>query len=103
MIKNKCIKNENHSKSRLFITGINSLMYKIEAEDNYEDFSGNKELFNFSNDSTKPKYYNDSNKSFIVKINDKNAAVRLKPKIYLFLVEDDSEHKKAKSININFN
>ena len=56
MIKNKCIKNENHSKSRLFITGINSLMYKIEAEDNYEDFSGNKELFNFSNDSTKPKY-----------------------------------------------
>ena len=60
-------------------------------------------MFNFSNDSTKPKYYNDSNKSFIVKINDKNAAVRLKPKIYSFLMEDDSEHKKAKSININFN
>ena len=45
-------------------------MYKIKAEDNYEDFSGNKELFDFSNDSTKTKYYNDSNKSFIVRMND---------------------------------
>ena len=70
MIKNKYIKNENHSNWRLFITGINSLMYKIKAEDNYEDFSGNKELFDFSNDSTKTKYYNDSNKSFIVRMND---------------------------------
>ena len=51
-------------------------MYKIKAEDDYEDFSSNKEMFDFSNGLTKPKYYNDSNKSVIVKMNDKNAAVR---------------------------
>ena len=37
------------------------------------------------------------------KMNDKNAAARLKAKIYSFLVDDNSGHKKAKSININFN
>ena len=78
-------------------------MYKIKAEDDYEDFSSNKEMFDFSNGLTKPKYYNDSSKSIIVKMNDKNAAVRLKAKIYSFLVDDNSGHKKAKSININFN
>ena len=77
-------------------------MYKIKAEDDYEDFSSNKEVFDFSNGLTKPKYCNDSNKSVIVKMNDKNAAVRLKAKTYSFL-DDNSGHKKAKSININFN
>ena len=42
-------------------------MYQIKTEDAYEEFSSNKELFDFSNDSTELKYYNDSNKLGISK------------------------------------
>ena len=37
-------------------------MYGIKAEDVYEVFSSNKEMFDFSNYSTKSKCYDDSNK-----------------------------------------
>ena len=32
-------------------------MYEIKTEDIYEDFSNDKEMFDFSNNSTKSKYY----------------------------------------------
>ena len=34
-----------------------SLIYEIKIEDVYEDFSNDKEMFDFSNYSTKSKYY----------------------------------------------
>ena len=37
-------------------------MYEIKSEDIYEDFTKDKERFDFSNYSFKPKYYDDSNK-----------------------------------------
>ena len=37
-------------------------MYETDTKDVYEDFSSNKEMFYFSNYSTKSKYYDDSNK-----------------------------------------
>ena len=37
-------------------------MYEIKTEDVSEDLSSNKEMFDFSNYSTKSKYYHDSNK-----------------------------------------
>ena len=37
-------------------------MYKIKTEDIYEDFSSNKEIFDFSNYLTKSKYCHDSSK-----------------------------------------
>ena len=40
-------------------------MYEIKTEDAYVDFRSNKEMFNFSNYSTKSKYYDDSNKLVI--------------------------------------
>ena len=40
-------------------------MYEIKAEDVYEDFSSDKEMFDFSNYSTTSKYCNDSNKLVI--------------------------------------
>ena len=73
-------------------------MYEIKTEDVYEDFSSNKEMFEFSNFSTKSKYYNDSNKLVIGKIKDETAGVvikelvGLKPKMYSFLVHNNSEH-----------
>ena len=61
-------------------------------------------MFDFSNYSTKSKYVN-SNKLVVCKMKDETAGtaieefVRLKPKMYSYLVDDNSEHKKAKGVN----
>ena len=63
-------------------------------------------MFDFSNYSTKSKYYDNSNKLVIGKIKDETWSVaidkffRFKLKIYSFLA-DNSEHKKAKGMNRN--
>ena len=54
-------------------------------------------MFDFNNYSAKSIYYNDSNK-LVVTIKE---FVGLKPKIYSFLVDDSSEHKKTKGANKN--
>ena len=82
-------------------------MYEIKTEDFYEDFSNDKEMFGFSNYLNKSKYYNNSNKLVIRKIKDETGDVAteefvgLKPKMTSFLVDDNSEHKKAKGVNRN--
>ena len=43
-------------------------MYEIKTEDVYEDFSCNKEMFDFSNYLTTSKYYDDSNNLIIGKM-----------------------------------
>ena len=101
------IKNKYGNNSRLLFTGTDSLMYEIKTEDIYGDFSNNKEMFDFSNYSTKSKYYDNSNKLVIDKMTDETAGVaieefvKLKPKMYLCLVDGNSEHKKAKGVNRN--
>ena len=81
-------------------------MYEIKTEDIYEDFSSNKELFDFSNYLTKSNFYDNSNKLVNRKLKDETGGVAieefigLKPKIYSLLV-DNSEHKKAKGVNKN--
>ena len=45
-------------------------MYEIKTEDVYTDWSSYKEMFDFSNYSTKSKYYDDSNKLIIRKMKD---------------------------------
>ena len=75
-------------------------------QDVYEDFRSNKEIFDFSNYSTKSKYHDDSNKLVIEKVKDETGGaaieefVELKAKIYSFLV-DNNEHKKVKGVNKN--
>ena len=98
------IKNKYLKKSKLLFTDTDSLMYEITTEGVYEDFSSNKEMFDFSNYSTKSKYYDNSNKLVIGKMKDESGDVAieefvgLKPKMYSFLV-DNSENKKAKGVN----
>ena len=65
-------------------------MYEIKAKDVYEDFSQDKEMFGFSNYSFQSKYM-----KIVVKIKYDVVAgvamkefVGLKPKMYLFLVDD---------------
>ena len=53
------IKNKYGNKSKLLFTETDSLMYEIKTEDIYEDFSSNKELFDFSNYLSKSKYSDD--------------------------------------------
>ena len=62
------IKNKYYSKSKLLFKDTDSLMCK--PEDVYEDFSSDKEMFDFSYYSTKSKYYEDSNKIAIDKMED---------------------------------
>ena len=56
------IKNKYGNNSRLLFTDTDSLMYESKTEDVYEDISNDKEMFDFSNCSAKPKYYDNSNK-----------------------------------------
>ena len=68
----------------------------------YEDFSVNKETFDFSNYSAKSKYYDNSNKL----VKDENGCVaieefvELKSKMYAFFV-DNNQLKKVKGLNKN--
>ena len=99
------IKNKYDNDSKLF-TDTDSLFNEIKTEDAYEDFSSDKEMLDFSNYSTKSKYYDDSNKLVIGKMKEKTRGVvikefvGLKPKMYSFLV-DNNQHKKAKGVNRN--
>ena len=43
------INNKYRKISRLLFTDTDSLMYEIKTEDVYEDFSNDKEMFDFSN------------------------------------------------------
>ena len=47
------IKNKYGKNSRLLFTDTESLMYEIKTIDVYKDFKSNKEIFDFSNYSTK--------------------------------------------------
>ena len=83
-------------------------MYEIRTEDVYKDFSDNKEMFDFSNYLTKSKYYDNSSNLLVGKMKDetmKDVAIEeffgLKSKMYSYLVDDNSEDKKAKSVNKN--
>ena len=93
--------------TRILFADTDSLMYETKTEDVYEDFSNDKGMFDFSNYSTKSKYYDNSNKLVIGKMKDKTAAVAieefigLKLQMYLYLVDDNSEHNKAKGVNKN--
>ena len=52
-------------------------MYEIKTEDVYEDFSKDKDMFDFSDYSAKSKYYDDSNKLVIVKMKDETSGVAI--------------------------
>ena len=59
-------------------------MYEIKNEDVYEDFSNDKELFDFSNYSTKSKKFDNLNKLVVGKMEDEAAGVTIKDVVQLF-------------------
>ena len=64
-------------------------------------------MLEFSNYSTKSKYYDNSNKLMVSKVKDERVGVAieefvgLKTNIYSYLVNDHSEHEKIKGVNRN--
>ena len=92
------IKTKYDHKSKLLFTGTDSLIYEIKTKDVYEDFSRDKEMFDFSNYSTKSKYYDNSKKLVIEKMKDETGGVMVDEfvrfklnKMYSLLV-DNNEH-----------
>ena len=86
------IKNKYDNKSKLLFTFTDSLMYEFKTEDVYEDFSSDKEMFDFSNYSTTSKSYDDSNTLIIKKkMKDETGGIAvekfvgMKPKILFIL------------------
>ena len=81
-------KNKYDNKSKLLLADADSLMYEIKTEDVYKDFSSDKEMFDFSNDLTKSKHCDNSNKLIIWKMKYETGGagigefVGLKPKMY---------------------
>ena len=63
------------NKSELFFTGTDSLMHEINTEDDYGDFSSDKEMFDFSNSSAISKYYDNLKKLVIGKMIDETGGV----------------------------
>ena len=61
------IKNRYDNNSKLLLTNTDSLVYEIKTEDVCKDFSSDREMFDFTNHSTKSKYYDNSNKLVIGK------------------------------------
>ena len=75
-------------------------MYEIETKNVYDDFSNNREMFDFSNYSATSKYYDDSNALVVGEMKDEMGSVvieefvGLKPKMYLILASNLVSIKK---------
>ena len=74
---NDYINNKYENESKLSFTDTDSSIYEIKTEDIYEDFSSKNVMFDFSNYSTKSKYYDKSNKLVIAKMKDEKVGVAI--------------------------
>ena len=80
---------------------------KLKLKMSMKIFGKDKEMFNFSNYSAKSKCYDNSNALVVGKMKDETASLPnkefagLKLKMYLVLVDDSSEYKRAKGVNKN--
>ena len=98
---------KNKFDSNLTLSFTDTDMYEIKTEDFNEAFSKDRKILDYSNYSAESKYYNDSKKLVVAKMKYEKGGVANKEfvgfkwKMYSFLVHDNSEHKKAKSMNKN--
>ena len=72
------IKNKYDNNSRQLLTNTDNLTYEIKTKNTYEDFSKDKEMFDFSNYGAESKYYDDWNKLFVAKMRNEIAGVAVK-------------------------
>ena len=72
------LKKKLTTKQKILFTKSDSVMYEIKTEELYEDFRNNKEMCDFSNYSTKSKYYDNSNKLDSGKMKEKTGGDAIK-------------------------
>ena len=71
MISTTVTSNEKYVNSTLLFTKTDSLTYQIQTDNVYEDFYGDKHLFDFSGYDKEILFSNDENKKVIGKMKDK--------------------------------
>ena len=92
--------------AELLFTDTDSLVYKINSENVYEEFYRWKDLFDFSNYSKDSKFYENTNKKVIGKMKDEHGGVIIdefvgsKSKMYSIKKIDGSESSTTKRVNI---
>ena len=101
------IKNKYGDKAKLFFTDTDSLTYEIKAEDVYQDFWNDKEMFDNSDYDKESKFFFGENKKVIGKTKDEAAGipitefVGLRSKMYSYVKDNQQGGKTAKGIKKN--
>ena len=98
---------EKKHNAKLLFTDTDSLVYKIETYDVYEDFYKDKHLFHLSNCPKDSKLFDPDNEKVSGKMKDESKGkindefVGLKSRTNSIKYVDGKEHKRAKGINQN--
>ena len=102
-----CIKNMYGDGAKLLFTDTDSLTYEIEAEDVFDDFWVDKDMFDNSDCPVGSPFYCNANKKVIGKFKDEACGVRitefvgLKSKMYSYVKSNNKGGKTAKGIKNN--
>ena len=96
------IKNKYGDKAKLLFTDTDSLTYLVQAEDVYQDFWADKDMFDNSDYPESSPYFDKTNKKIIGKFKDEAAGVPitefvgLKSKMYSYVKENQKGGKPLK-------
>lgn len=97
------IRKQYGHRAKLLFTDTDSLCYRIETSNFYQDMKDNKELYDLSGYDHKSPYYDATNKKVVGKFKDEcdgkspKEFVGLRPKMYSLLVGDEAK-KTAKGV-----
>ena len=102
------VKNKYGGIAVMLLIATDSLMYKIDIGNVYEDFYKTKLLFDLSNYLRHSNNYDNLNNLAIGKMKDEkcgmptNGFVGLKAEVYTFIPEDNHKYQKAKGMHKKF-
>ena len=100
----KYIKEKYGNKAKSLFTDTDSVTYEIEAEDVYENFLSDKDMFDNSDYPESSPFYNNANKKMIGRFKDEAAGtpisefIGLRSKMYSYIKDDQRGGKTAKGI-----
>ena len=98
------IKQKYNDKAKLLFTDTDSLAYEIQADDVYQDFWNDKQIFDNSDYSEKSPFFDKTNKKVIGKFKDEAAGipiiefVGLRSKMYSYQKDNNKQERTAKGI-----
>ena len=101
------IKEKYNNRAKLLFTNTDSLTYEIEAEEVYNDFWNDKDMFDNSDYLESSPYYCNVNKKIIGKFKDEACGIPitefigLKSKMYSYVKDNEKDGKTAKGIKKN--